>query len=335
MSSRTRTNARRSYPWTTLDPDRRNTLLLVSGIVVIVIAAIALAAFGYYNERIKPNHETVLRVGERSWDVAALERRTRYAMVKKGADATKTQENIEDALRQMREEELVRQTARINGVTASRDDILNGYRTRLGLTTEASLETLRFNVRHEVRVSGLKLDELDDIVRAQVLDKKMNDKVLATVPERTTHVNLGLIQIAGEGKALELRQKILEGSESFSIAAGRESTHSSKDKAGDLGWVPRGALLKEVEAVAFSGPEDAGFLSEVISTPSGFFIIAVRGKEEREVSEESKELIVQQARSQQLEKTLLTVGAAVDLTQAQSQRIAVRVAAELPRPERA
>ena len=217
-------------------------------------------------------------------------------------DTSQMQKNIEDTLKQMRDEELLRQAGKMNGIVLTEADMLQGYRDRFGLPPEASRELIALNVRSELRTGGLTLDDFEDIIRAQVIDKRMGDKVRSALPAKAPHVNLGLIQLGSQSQAIQLRQTIFEEKESFAVVAARESKHPSKDKAGDVGWVPREALPKEVADVAFG--RDELFLSDVIENEAGFFIIAVRGKEDRDLTDENKELIVQQKRAEVLNRQL-------------------------------
>jgi parvulin-like peptidyl-prolyl isomerase len=312
-------------PWSNIDPERRNTLLLVGGIVAVVAISLLLAGYGYYNEKIAPKRETVLRVGDRSWDVDYLQRRTNAQIINNNLDRAEMQKNIEDTLKQVRDEELVRKVADAEGIKLTEEQMLEAYRTRFGLPAEAKRDLITLNLRSELRETGLSLSEFEDIVKAQALDKIMSDKVRSGLPAKTPHVQLGLIQLGAQSQAIQVRKTIFEEKESFAVIAARESSHPSKEKAGDVGWVPREALPKEVADVAFG--RDELFLSDVIENEAGFFIIAVRGKEERDLTEESKEQIVQQKRAEQLEKAKGAVGVAVDLTTGQQRRIAVALGA--------
>jgi len=298
-------------------------MLLLGGISLVVLIAVVLAGYGYYHEKVAPNRETVLRVGNRSWTVDDLQRRTDHQIKRNQLNRADMAKNIEDTLKQMRDEELVRQLAKTNGITVTEEDLMQGYRDRFGLPPEASRDLITLNLRSELKFGGLKLDEFEDIVRAQVIDKRMSDAVRKTLPAKGPHVNLGLIQLGSQAQAIQLRQTIFEEKESFAVIAARESKHPSKDKAGDVGWVPREALSKEIGDVAF-GRDDL-FLSDVIENEAGFFIIAVRGHEDRDLTDENKELIVQQKRAEELQKATNAVGVATDLTQGQERRIAINL----------
>src|SRR3954447_8220814 len=151
VSRRIQTVPQRTYPWSTIDPERRNTMLLLGGISLVVLIAVVLAGYGYYHEKVAPSRETVLRVGNRSWTVDDLQRRTDHQIKRNQRNRADMAKNIEDTLKQMRDEELVRQLAKTNGITVTEEDLMQGYRDRFGLPPEASRDLITLNLRSELK----------------------------------------------------------------------------------------------------------------------------------------------------------------------------------------
>ena len=69
----------------------------------------------------------------------------------------------------------------------------------------------------------------------------------------------------------ELRERIVEGGESFAELAGKYSDDGSARAGGDLGWAKRGRYVPEFEAAAFRLEKDE--ISPVIESEFGFHII--------------------------------------------------------------
>ncbi len=76
-------------------------------------------------------------------------------------------------------------------------------------------------------------------------------------------------------EALQLHKRIIDG-ESFDLLALNYSQGPAAAQGGDVGFVGRGTIIPEVEAVAFSLP--LGKVSEVIESDVGFHIIQVVDK---------------------------------------------------------
>jgi parvulin-like peptidyl-prolyl isomerase len=88
---------------------------------------------------------------------------------------------------------------------------------------------------------------------------------------------------AKEEEAQELLAQLRESDDPFALLAENFSEDwGSKDKGGDMDWLPRGEMTPEVEEIAFSLA--VGEMSEPISNTIGFHIIEVLGREERELA---------------------------------------------------
>ena len=78
-----------------------------------------------------------------------------------------------------------------------------------------------------------------------------------------------------KNKAMRLHKLVMNG-ESFDLLALNYSQGPAAAQGGDVGFIGRGTIIPEVEAVAFSLP--AGQVSEVIKSSVGFHIIQVVDK---------------------------------------------------------
>jgi len=104
---------------------------------------------------------------------------------------------------------------------------------------------------------------------------------------------------AKEEEAREFLAQLQESDDPFAFLAENFSADwQSKDKGGDLDWLPRGEMTPELEAAAFSLA--VGEISEPISNTLGYHIIEVLGHEERELTPD----ILEQQRNQAFEDWL-------------------------------
>lgn len=84
------------------------------------------------------------------------------------------------------------------------------------------------------------------------------------------------IAVKSEKEATEVLARLKKG-EDFSEIAKAVSIHQTPNKDGDLGWVGKGMLLPEIEAVAFSLRDKPNTLSKIIEAGGLFHIIKIEG----------------------------------------------------------
>ncbi len=76
---------------------------------------------------------------------------------------------------------------------------------------------------------------------------------------------------AAKAKILEIRGRLLAGSDFSTEAAAHSDCPSGKQAGGSLGWFSRGMMVKEFDEAAFS--MKVGELSDVVETQFGFHVI--------------------------------------------------------------
>jgi peptidyl-prolyl cis-trans isomerase D len=84
-------------------------------------------------------------------------------------------------------------------------------------------------------------------------------------------------------KAMEIYKKAKEGADFAKLASQHSQDPKTKEKGGDLGYFPRGVMVKEFEDVAFG--LKPGEISEPIKTQFGFHIIKVEDKKEEGIKD--------------------------------------------------
>lgn len=92
-----------------------------------------------------------------------------------------------------------------------------------------------------------------------------------------TQVKASHILVKTEEEALQLYEEIKAGKD-FAEAAMESSSCPSGHKGGDLGFFPKGVMVKPFEDVAFSLP--IGKLSRPVKTQFGWHLILVTDIEE-------------------------------------------------------
>lgn len=289
MSRRERQLSRSSSSWANLDPERRTTLLIYAGIGLVVLIALAIVGFGYYDQRIAPKHATVLKVGGREFDFEYLQKRANAAWLRNEIQPSSAQQDVVRVLARIETEELTRQAASQLGIQPTAEEVDTRLRARLSVSADAPREFLGERLRAELLRLGLSNAVFMEIIRYEALDEKLRNQYRSEIPTQLEHVNLNLIATRSREKIDQAKAR-LDAGDRFSVVVVQFSDDPSKEQAGNVGWTPRGALIKDIEDAAFA--LEPGATTEIIESNGAFYILNLLGKEVRDVSPESGNDIV-------------------------------------------
>jgi len=101
-------------------------------------------------------------------------------------------------------------------------------------------------------------------------------KIGANMSQNITQVNAKHILVSSEEQAKELKSKIESNEMTFEEAAKKYSSCPSGKSGGDLGYFPRGMMVKPFEEAAFSA--DINKVTDPIQTQFGWHLIKVVDK---------------------------------------------------------
>ncbi|MCB5258691.1 MAG: peptidylprolyl isomerase [Candidatus Cloacimonadaceae bacterium] len=118
-----------------------------------------------------------------------------------------------------------------------------------------------------------------DIPESQLLAyyEEQQENFSASEMVRASHILIRKDEANAEDKAKKLREKI-HSPEVFKSICTQYSQCPSGIHCGDLGWFPRGKMIKEIEDIAFA--LQPGEISEVFPTKYGYHILMVTDRRE-------------------------------------------------------
>jgi len=216
-------------------------------------------------------------------------------------DDPQAQQARKELLQQLIDGELVLEQAERQKVTVtpqSVDEQVKSIRARFP-SDEAFTQALGAS---GLTPEGLKANIKKGMLRQQILNKEVLEKVAVSpkeletyfnehkdtyVQEEAVHARHILIKVAPDAspeddqKAKERAKAVLakaKKGEDFSKLAAQYSEDSSKDSGGDLGYFGRGRMVKPFEEAAFA--LKAGQISDPVRSQFGYHIIKVEARRE-------------------------------------------------------
>jgi len=188
-----------------------------------------------------------------------------------------TDEEIDSYVGQIKEknqidDEQLREALRRDGISWGK------YRASIRAEIEKS-EIIDLQVRKRVNVTSEDVERYYSLNQKKfVTDQRVRLRhILLTVPEAPDNKKQAAAEKAVMEKAAELRRRILAG-EDFAKLAESNSQGAGAAEGGDIGWMTRGSLLKEIDQLAF-GQLAVGQVSEPVRTSAGIHLIKLDARE--------------------------------------------------------
>jgi foldase protein PrsA len=121
--------------------------------------------------------------------------------------------------------------------------------------------------------NGLTPESLRQQVRIDLLTAAVRDAVTTSVSRKVLQVHVRHILTSNESVAQTALAQIKQGQKFDAVAKKYSEDESTRNKGGDLGFLPQGAMPPSFDQVAFS--LKAGQVSDIVRSEFGFHIIQV------------------------------------------------------------
>lgn len=275
---------------------RERITLLVGAVAIFVV--LATVGFGYSYISILPRWETVATVNG-----TAISTGYYASLLRLIAGPTPSNPSLLTTLALQRaiEAELVVKRASSLGVSVGPqelDEYLQVPPEPKGSTSQSTPEE---RYRRYLQQVGFSRQGLRRMAEVSLLENKLLDYFSQQVPKEAEHAHLFAIVVESEEQAKQVVERLKAGEDFGAVATEVSLDTASKDKGGELGWVPRGVLnLPQLEEAAFA--LEPGTLSDPIIVSERYYIAKVAAREVREVSEGDRGLLEGRAWQQWLEE---------------------------------
>lgn len=210
------------------------------------------------------------------------------------------QQTKETFLQRLVDNVLIEQEAKRTGIMVKEEDVMGVIQDTLTKQNLSMQNFLKNLAAEGSSIESVKKDIRSQIVRTRLLRREVKDKIIVSDSEIGAYYNEHREEYEGKesvrmkqlllplpsgadknentklrNEALRLRERIIKG-ESFDALVARYSKGPATSHGGDVGFIEKGTVIPEVEAVAFSLPVNQ--VSDVIESSVGFHLIKVVDK---------------------------------------------------------
>ena len=245
---------------------RRQRIIFIGGIAIIV-AVVLIVLLGWFLGEYRPMHQTVIRVGDASFD-------TRYfidtlKLYGQGQSTDQFGVISTRVVNYIIQNEVIRQAADKVGIRVSDEEVLQ----EMG--------------NPDVPVSRAYLD----VVRANLVQKRVKDEYIGSnIPVSDNQVDIMAMFVESHSVALELRERLVAGDNFTALAAEFAQNYTSKQNNGEYGWHPRSILEQQLGSeipIDFAFSAAPGTLSQPLDDAEsykqlGYWLIRVQSITEDE-----------------------------------------------------
>lgn len=239
VRARSKTVARR-------ETERRAQVIIIAGIILTAVAVLGILGFGYYQTTVKPKHQTVLRVGDRSFSMSYMEKRLGYEIRNAGAGTLLTsneQVAVTLTLNNTEDEEINRIGAARQNISVSEDEIDAKIHAKVGIANTPDQQAAFADAyRKAVQDSGLSAKDYREIIAAELLEEKIRQSIISGIPTTADQVRLFDIRVASEQEAQKVVERLTAGEDFSAMATELSLDSDTKDKGGEMGWMPKASL---------------------------------------------------------------------------------------------
>lgn len=274
------------------DPERAARIFILGGVGVMLLLVVGLLIGGWYWTQIRPLDKTVLQVGEIKFSLGHLERRMSDELSLIPASSLSNEFLLalpDSVLRALEREAKVLEAAGDLDVTVSDLEIDEEIAQRGNIAAGAEPSAFAAELKRQVDDSGLKLDEFLQMIKAELLERKVlaqfTDEAADSEPQ--VRARWIVIRVDDSEAAEELFARLEAGEEFAAMVEDLPDSAASIEED----WVPRGLFPDQaIEDFLFEAEE--GQYSEVISTLIGHFIVELQERDEdRELDEVQKDRV--------------------------------------------
>jgi hypothetical protein len=286
-----------------LDAEQQARVLLIGGVALVVIVALAFVGLGYYFSVIKPRGRTVLQVDDVKVSYSDMRRRMEYEFFQNAQYQQAPQILPSAALVALEDElTLVKRAESSLGLTIDQAEFDERFNTKIGAPSNADQRAFADALRQALEAAGLNEEEYRRLVRAEILEEKAKEKFRLELPANVEQARVEVITVQEREEADAVIARLNAGEEFAAVAREVSLEPDAATTGGVHEFAPRGSYPDAYADYAFTAPP--GQLSGPLQALSGgFYIVRVLERSEQPVSEDQKPQLVNERYEEWLNAT--------------------------------
>ena len=248
---------------------KRKAYILIASVLAVVLVVVGIF---YYQVYVAPFRQVVITVDGTNIRMDYFLARTRMA----GSDTL-------SMLQQLTNELVIKEEAPKLGIIVTAQDIDNELRSQASSTGDAPVSDAAFKewYRQALNLSKVSDATFREIAGNNLLSSRMQDYQAQRIATVVPQVHLNVIIVNTEDDANKVIARWNGGEDFATIARDVSTDTTSRDKGGDIGWIPSGVTV--FDAVAFSLPvgkisEADAYMPDPNSPPSFYYVLLVTEK---------------------------------------------------------
>ena len=285
--------------------EQRRRLIVEIVIIVTIVAALALVGYGYYDARIKPWHQPIVRVNDQTFDMEYYVKMLRFWGVGGQGNPYQDTDLARSVGTVIIDYELLREAASSDfAIEIKEEEVSAKIRSYFGFdSNQQTLEEFYSRLQDGLAQLGLTWNDLEDMLIKPMLIQEKIRQIMgeADYPSGVPveYVRVQAMLVTGSDNASAARAEWIEGADfdqlitdfSPSVSYGKSSSGSQGE------WMAAGIGEATLDEFAFGEGTDAkfGITSDPIedSEKEGkFWLIRVLGKQMMPLSQDDSDVLV-------------------------------------------
>ena len=279
-------------------------LYTIEAIIVLTIIAVpAIVGYGYYDTRIKPWHQPIVRVNDTVFDMGYLVKMLRL----QGMSSTSTASDDESIAAYIQDNELMKQGLEKDFGVVISNEAIEGKLQELLSSSSMTAEELKTNLTTVgISVEDFKQMYIKPSLVQAGLQQGIGDRDYPADQE-FEHVRVQAMLVAGADNATAVRDRWLAGEDFNTLVADYSPSKYYPKTSSDnttVEWIPRGIESAAFDEYAFAEGSENVTVSEAIPESAGsenYWLIKVLEKGSRLLSESDRGTLIGDAFGKWLE----------------------------------